>query len=195
MPQKTLFDLVHTYDSLYTTSGFVSNGTVAVRINRYKIDHEEMRTLVSRYLVPTDEIAQARIVAELPPVANLRHYTLVFAPSNMEPLEPPYDLDRLYFVNEEIYELIFAGPYDGSEAASLIYRCHIEETVYGLVPTVAIYDVDDELMGFCACIAIGPEHRAAVQAALAAALGEASQPAQTALDEIAPGPGRETTYA
>jgi len=193
MPQKTLFDLVHTHGSLYTASGFVSNGIVTVRVSRYKIDNEEMKAIVSRYLVPTDDIAQAHVVAELPPVANLPHVTLVFAPAGVE---PPYsDLDRLYFVNVDMWELITGELYDDTYYAGYyIYRCCIEETIYGPIPTLAIYDVDDELMGFCAGLDIS-EHRAAVEAALAAALGEASQPAQAALDELAPGPGRETTYA
>jgi hypothetical protein len=170
MTQLSLFDLVTGWDALYTAHGFVSNGTVAVPVSRYHIDHPGLAGFVERYSSPANH-RLAYVVAELPPLPELDlPRMLAFAPAG---LEPPYDdPDQLYLVNADLVHLVTGELIEDAEEY-VSYRCDRYQVDNHVMLAVAVYDAEmGTLLGFCGAIRVGDDKRAAIRVALVAALGE-----------------------
>ena len=168
MTQQTIFGQVLVTNHLYTGAGFISNGYVAVQLDHCEFDNTRMAARVQSFLSLTNKPPVARFVAELPPMGDLPH-TLVFNPGAPGDL----DVDRLIFINASFYELITDSPQHITyeiEAGQLSFRGHWQETESGLISMLAMYDVDGDLLGFCAGLYIDA-YRDRVQAALKAAVG------------------------
>ncbi|GIK36598.1 MAG: hypothetical protein BroJett011_04310 [Chloroflexota bacterium] len=177
MSQQSLFNLIAKGGHFFAAKGFVSNGFVAKRVNDWHCDHEGLALMVHRYADQDRNqhwLVPAHVLAELPPINEFPR-SLVFASNEAK---PPYDLDQLFFVNADPYELIVGGPYlDSEEGPFVTYRCYRAEASNGSpIPIVTFYDVDGDLIGFVAGLWI-EERRQEIQAALDAAL--ASKPGET----------------
>jgi hypothetical protein len=168
MTQQTIFDYIVKGHHLYTADGFVSNGHVVVRlVANYEFNNTRMAEAVFRYrsasLPPV-----ARFVAKLPPIGDLP-YSLVFAPADIN----DDDIDRFIFINADFYKLITGGSTryitQTIETGQLVVRGRWEETKTEakLIPMLAMYDFDGDLLGFCAGLDVD-DYRDEVRAALLA---------------------------
>jgi hypothetical protein len=160
----SMFEQVVNGDTLVTANGFVSNGYVTVRVERYQIEHSGMARMLERFARPgTNPVHKvARLEGIVNPAVD------VFVAD--EQLADAIDFGRLYYFDVDLVQLN-AGGNDDVEESNLTFYCYQEmDPCNGqIVPVLAAYDFDDKLRGFCAGCAIPP----AIQPAVAKTLLQA----------------------
>lgn len=174
MAQTTFFDEVVRWDSLYTAKGFVSNGAIALPVDRYEIESPMLDRVIDHFRQP-DKLDPCWLAAVLEPIPEIdwHHQTLVFA-VDLARLD---DLDQLVLVNAELYKLIDGFlPLEMDHSQRFRHRCDMQhQTQSGLSKVVAVYayDPDDsemgDLLGFLGGLRITEDRLEPVRAALAAA--------------------------
>lgn len=157
--QTTFFDYLTLTGTMYTSNGFISNGSVALAITDWEIESPRMYRMVDHFKRP-DTLTPCQMVAQLPPLSAIgwNHDTFVFTTSDQE---PPFGLDELIFVNANLYNLIESPDSPGD----ICHRCDLQwPTGGGTSKVVAVYSYDNltdevgNLLGFLADLQVTEEN-------------------------------------
>lgn len=149
MSQLTLFDYITRAPACYLAAGYISNGYVGIR-SETDLDNPRMVELIKQFLSPGG-LAEARPIMYLRSINNLPAAVAFWVAVDL-PAPPLADLSSFCFINHDLYRLItgvslWVSPHD----QYFTYRFLCQKSRNGdSVPAIGVYDVDGDLLGFCA---------------------------------------------